>query len=215
MRTIRTKVYKFSELSDEAKDTAIENYRNAETFDYLYDEAWESVQAFAKVFNINIDNIDFQEPYRSQYSFRSIDETALDLTGQRLATYIWNHYRSDLFKGKYYGKLVDTFKDGTKIPVSKEHPIGKRHVLRYSKCTLERGCVLTGVCYDDSILEPLYKFLDKPTSSDFRDLLEDCISSICFAIQEEIKGRSKDEAMAEELTNLEYEFTKDGEIFHQ
>jgi hypothetical protein len=46
MRTIRTKVYQFSELSKAAKENAICQYRNSERYNqHYFDEVIESVRA--------------------------------------------------------------------------------------------------------------------------------------------------------------------------
>src|SRR4029079_2538475 len=119
------KIYKFKELSKAAKQVAINWWRDGETFDWIYEQAYDSLKEFCNVFDIDLREYDFNEPYRSRYSF-NLDDTILDLKGQRLATYIWNNYRTSIYKGKYYGKLVDTFKDGSTIPVSKDHPAGMR-----------------------------------------------------------------------------------------
>lgn len=211
-RTVRTKVYKFDELSKKAKEKAMEDYLEREDFDWIFNEAFETVRAFAEIFDIKVSSFDFIERYRSEYRFQ-MEDNILELSGQRLATYIWNNYKTQIYKGKYYGKLVDTFKDGTKIPVSKEHPVGLRHVKRYSNCSIENSCVLTGVCYDDSILQPIYDFLDKPINISLDRLLENCLREICKDVENEIEGQSKEDSISEHFEANEYEFTQDGKRY--
>jgi hypothetical protein len=211
-RTIRTKIYKFNELSNEAKQTAIERYLQDENFDWISDNAGNTLNDFCRIFDINLREFDFLENYRSRYTF-NLEDNILELSGQRLATYIWNNYKTRIFKGKYYGKLVDTFKDGTKIPVSKLHPVGLRHVTRYSKVIIEHSCVLTGWCYDEYILQPIYDFLDKPTDTNFKDLLENCLTEICNSVENEIKANSQEDAISENFEANNYEFTADGRRF--
>jgi len=214
MRTIRTKVFKFSELKTEkATQRAIQWFRDGETYDYIYDEAYNTVEDFADLFNIIIRQFDFAEPYRSEYTL-DIPDNILELSGQRLVTYIWNNYRHGIYKGKYYGKLVKTFKDGTPIPISKEHPAEMRHVKRYSKCQIESHCPFTGVCWDEEILFPLIEFMKKPDTRNLRELLSDCISSLIKSVNNEIEARGEDDAVIETIEANEYEFTQDGEIFN-
>jgi len=52
MRTIRTKVYKFSELSESAKEKAIEWHLNTDNGDYSF--AWDNVKEDAKEIGLNI-----------------------------------------------------------------------------------------------------------------------------------------------------------------
>lgn len=213
MRTEEIKIYQFHELSDAAKQVALDAWgRDGFEADLCIQEAHESFKLFAEIFSIKWTQMDYEESYRSEYRFRLEDEI-LELSGQRLATYIWNNYKHDIFNGKYYGRLTDTHADGSKIEKSEKHPIGQRHLKRHSNCQMENCCVLTGVCYDDDLLDPMYKFLEKPSEMDFRDLLEDCIHSLQRSVQSEIEARNTDEAIAETIEANEYEFYENGERY--
>jgi hypothetical protein len=212
MRTKTINLYQFNELSDEAKEKAINKWREDEYSNtpWFIEEATESFKMFCSIFSVKWQNLDYEEPYRNDYSI-NLDDNILELSGQRLATYIWNHYKDDIFHGKYYGELVDTFKDGTKIPISKEHPIGKRHVKRYSHVFMSSVAVMTGVCYDDDLLNPIYEFLNKPKENvNFEILINDCIYSLCGSVSDEIEYQMSDEAITETILANEYEFYKDG-----
>ena len=53
MRTVRTKVYQFSELSKTAKENAIEQFRNSERYNqHYFDEVIESVKAVCELFGL-------------------------------------------------------------------------------------------------------------------------------------------------------------------
>lgn len=212
-RTVRLKVYKFNELSAAAKQKAMDNYLAHEDFSWITEDANESLEKFISFIGISRVEVDYHNYGNTSCSFRDIDDNVTELQGQRLATYIWNNYRSYIFKGKYYGKLVDTFPNGEKIPVSKAHPAGTRHVKRYSNATIDNACVLTGVCYDMDLLQPIYDFLDKPDSRDFRDLILDCLISLSKSVRDEIEGNSQEDAIAEHFDANGYEFTADGEIY--
>lgn len=209
MRTIRTKVYKFSELSKQAKENAVNNYRNEGYYNQFYfEEVIESCKAMAYLFDLK-----FGRGY-TDIRCSHINDDILELKGIRLLKYVVNNYWQYLFKGKYYGKLVDTFKDGSKIPVSKEHPAGLRHVKRYSKCTFENSCTLTGVCYDNDILQPVYDFLKRPgLSTTFEDLIKDIENAIQKTFDEVQDWINSDEFIQDEIEANEYEFTADGRRF--
>lgn len=215
MRTVRTKIYKFDELEDRAKAKAISDFRNKGIdTDYIYDEAHNSVEKFHEIFHT-------KEGSRSWLDVQTghIDDNIVELRGLRLQKYLWNNFKNEIFKGKYYGELVYTFKDGTKIPISNEHPIGARHVKRYSKTILDNSCVLTGVCYDMDLLDPIYTYLNKTDFSNdtttFESLIEDCFKSLEKSIENEVEGRESDESIKEDIENNEYEFTIDGNVFSQ
>ena len=213
MKTVEIGIYQFDELSESAKQSAIEHFRQLEYEDpFIIDEAHESFKLFADIFAISWSNIDYEEPHRNNYSIK-LDEQALELEGQRLSKYIWNNHKNDLFKGKYYGRLSKYDKHGEKILKSKEHPIGQRHVLRHSNCQLDNSCVLTGMCYDDDLLTPIYEFLNNPKDIDFETLLDDCVYSLCHSVQSELEYRRSDGALSEHIEINEYEFTANGEIY--
>ena len=208
MKTIEITLYKFSELSDNAKQKAIEKWRN-DSYDsqpWFISECNESFEKFAKLFSIDWRNIDYQEPYRNEYSI-NLDDQIKYLSGQRLATYIWNNYRNDIFKRKYYS--LWSKKDISYKHYKEGYPVLKT---RYSKIQLENCCVLTGACYDDDLLTPIYDFLNKPTEIDFETLLNDCIYSLCHSISNEIDYHNSDDAITEEIENNEYDFLENGEM---
>jgi len=210
MRTIRTKIFKFDELNENAKQVAISNFRQTQDFDYIWDEAHDTVKAFNEVFNLS-------EGTRSWMEYRTnFDDDIENLKGFRLKKYIWNNFKNEIFTGKYYSKFVDTLKDGTKIEKSNEFPIGQRLVTRHSRITLTTNCPLTGVYYDLDILDPIYNFLDnKDDETTFSDLLDECFSSLKKSVEGEIEARETDEYVIEEIEDNEMEFTANGMKFHE
>ena len=209
MKTIEVKIYSFDELSEEAKEKAINKWRDSGNEDEFYTmDANKSFEKFADLFSIDWRNIDYCEPYRNDYHVK-MDDNILYLSGQRLATYIWNNYKRDIFKGKYYS--LWSKKDITYKYYPEGHAVLKT---RYSHIFLDNCCVLTGVCYDDDLLKPIYEFLDNPKDNvDFETLLNDCIYSLCHSVCSEIEYQNSDEQIAETIRANEYEFTENGEMY--
>jgi hypothetical protein len=210
MRTIRTRVYKFDELSKDAQEYAVKKWLEDETYDYLFNEAYETVKRFADIFDINIRQYDFLEHYRSDYRL-DLDDNILQLSGSRLLSYLWNNYKDSLFKGKYYSVKSDKELKHKRVK-SKKLSNGNIFNAYYSAIQLDHSCVLTGVYYDDCILEPIYKFLDHPDNSDLNDLLEECFVQINKAVESEIQYQSSFEAVSKTIRINEYEFYKDGRM---
>lgn len=94
-RTIRVKVYKFNELSNEAKQKAINEARRNVDTSFIYDDAHETVKAFHNVFGT-------KEGGRSWLDANTghIDDNIMNLKGLRLRTYVINNFWSELYKGK-------------------------------------------------------------------------------------------------------------------
>jgi hypothetical protein len=203
-RTIRTKVYQFNELSDTAKEKAIEWYRNGSDDGQIYaDEIIDSVKAVADLFNLK-----FGREY-TDIRTGHIEDTILELKGIRLYKYLINNYYNTLFSKKQY--YFCRLKDGSK----QFNCVGQNSGKYTSKCQWQiASCPLTGVCYDMDILQPVYDFLKRPDkSTTFADL----ISNIEYAIQKTFDNNEQwvnsDEFITEQIQANEYEFTADGRRF--
>lgn len=210
-RTIRTKVYKFNELSKEAKQNAVAQYlyNDGIDTDSVYDDAHKTVKAFHELFET-------KENTKSWLDFEIVStyrhDDYLNLTGLRLRKYIINNFYGGLYKGKYFSlwskkeKSYKHYKDG--------YPVLKN---RHSRVLFDNACTLTGVCYDDSILQPVYDFLnnyklksDYYSYMNFETLVNDCFASLKSDIDSEIEAMSTFEYVSEMLISNEYEFLKDG-----
>lgn len=209
MKTIEVQIYSFDELSEKAKQKAINNYRDNNSEIAWAEENRQTLEKFAEIFPIKITNWSYGGRGEGVSFYFTLNDCIEEMTGQRLAKYIWNNYKRDLFKGKYYSlwskkeKSYKYYKEG--------YPVLKT---RYSKILLDNSCVLTGYCVDDDILQPVYDFLNKPIEGvSFRDLLENCFDSWITACNNGIEYQNSDEYIAEELINNEYEFTENGKLY--
>lgn len=194
MRTIETTVYLFSELSDDAKENARNDFLSKGYENPYSGENLDSLKKFYDIFPV-------RQRGRNWGNFEmTCDDDISELSGIRLLKYIWNNYRGDLFKGKYYstsGKWID----------------GKYHYkCKHSKIQLDHCCVLTGYCMDDDILEPVYRFLNCPDDTTFKELLQDCVNAWEKAVEKDEEYYQSVEYFAEICESNEYEFTEDGEL---
>lgn len=77
MRTIRIKLYKFNELSESAKEKAIENFR---INNYNDDEfIWDQIQDDAKEINLEIISLDDNRENKGQFVYSGEDTAKLIL----------------------------------------------------------------------------------------------------------------------------------------
>lgn len=212
MRTIRTKVYKFNELSKTAQEKAIYNCRDmfSEDISMVYDEAYYSVKKFNEIFCT-------EQGRKSWLDVRTdqIDDNILQLKGLRLYKYIWNNFKAQLFKGKSYSlwskteKSYKHYKDG--FPVLKT---------RHSRIILENSCVLTGVCWDEDLLQPIYDLLNWKAEDyksndniDFETLMDNCFYSLKSSLDKQEEYINSEEYTRQMLESNDYEFTQDGKMF--
>lgn len=192
MQTIEINLYSFSELSEEAKRKALDNYESYHDESFYSDELIESVKQLCDVFNLKTGNR--YTDLRTDW----IDYDVLNLSGIRLMKYIINNYDRYLFEGKFY---CTPFRNGT-----------YKH--RYSKIIKDNSCTLTGCGYDMAILDPVYKFLKKPCKyTTFEDLIKQIESAIYKVFEDIDEWVNSDEYKTDNFEANEYLFTEDGKVW--
>lgn len=172
MKTIEIQLYKFNELSEEAKNTAISNFDASDDVYFAYDEIKDSVTAMADLLGLK-----FGREY-TDLRYGHLEDSILNLSGARLYTYLVNNYYSSLFKPKYI-KTIDRHVSWKQFicKQAKGH-VTPEYTQIYSKNFKDSDCVLTGACFDNDVLQPVYEFLKKPTNSTFEDLIKDIENAI-------------------------------------
>jgi hypothetical protein len=212
MQTVTINTYKFSELSDEAKQVAIEAYREHVDNSYIYNEAHETVKAFENIFPVDS---------RGRNSWlscntNSIDDNINELQGHRLRTYIYNNFGYALYKPAYIGNIKREGPVTHRRVKSQKLSNGRYFNPYYSAIKKDTCCVLTGVCYDDSMLKPIYQFLDLKGSLvgyNFSDLMEACYNNLERVLKSEEEYLYSDEAIIETLEDNDYNFLDTGKIW--
>jgi hypothetical protein len=102
-----------------------------------------------------------------------------------------------MYKAKYYSKNVGV----------------NEYKHRYSKCTKEISCCLTGMCYDLDLFKPFIEFIDKPTEgTTLKDLISEGIEALCTTLRAEYEYRQSDEAIIETIEANEYYFLSNGKL---
>jgi hypothetical protein len=201
MKIKEVKVYSYDELDSMAQATALNNWLSS--FDYSWgSDNKNTLDAFENIFPVKIRNFEYGG-YRGNDGVNFVttcDDEIDNLSGFRLATYLWNNYKNSIFKGKYYSK--GKWINGQYV---------NKH--RHSKIILDNSCVLTGYCMDDDILSPIYNFLKKPDkNTTFLDLLKDCFDSWISACNADYEYATSEEAFKESCEANEYEFYENGDM---
>lgn len=197
MKTIKVKVYQIHELPEKAQKIAFKNYLSKNSVDFWADEYKKTLDVFCDRFNVGLNHIDRAAGF-VDLNLDYYTSEQLALTGVRLLKFLWNNFKKDLYKGKYYST---PFRNGA-------------YKKRYSKCKLENSCVLTGFCADDDILGHIYAFMAKPVDDvDLEELLQNCVLEFLNSWQEDIDYQSSDEALTEHFNANDYFFTIDGKQF--
>jgi hypothetical protein len=206
MRTIP--VYTIDELEPEAQKAALNKLRDRVSNDLTYNEAYETVKEFNNLFGTRIGSrswLEFRMPDTDNYNIEHIK-------GWRLHKYIWNNFGGDLFKGKYRSVQSEDIDLHHNRVTTKVLGNGRVHHAYRSAIFLENSCVFTGVCWDDSMLEPIYKFLAGEVKPDqtFEDLISDCFHVLGKALEAEDEYQQSDECLLEEAQVNGLEFLENG-----
>jgi hypothetical protein len=205
MKTIELTLYKFNELSEEAKRTAIEQYKEGGQDQFYYDELIESINKALDLFGL--------ETGRQYSDIRTghIDDCILELSGVRLYKYLVNNYWNKLFTPKYKKSIDRAVKWSPYICKVYTVSDGSKYTQLYYKHQRGNDCVLTGVCYDMDILQPFYSFLERPEDNvTFSDLINEMSNAIVKAFNDLEEWQDSDEHISEMLEINKYDFTEDG-----
>lgn len=210
MKTIEINLYKFDELSEQAKQRAIENERlNGIDTSFIYDEARNKVEWFCDIFNCFSDSRNWLE-----YNYFDAEhEEILSFTDERLRKFIINNFWHDLHIGKYYSLWSKKDQNPHYTP-NGSAPWGKLKT-RYSKNNIRAFMRFTGVCYDESILQPIYEFLDGKGYELYTidELFTACFQKLSNDIDNQIEAMLSDEYISEQLQCNDYNFLESGEIY--
>lgn len=198
------------ELSERAKQKAYEQWVSNVAYYNWGDEVKETLENFCNYFDVNCYSWDFSS-YDYNYKFRIENDTLVDyenISGIRLATYIWNNFAKYISKGQYFSLWSKTEK-------SEMNPNMGKLKSRYSKVmTSMTECPLTGVCFDCDVLDPIIKCLTYQTLYDsYEDLVDECLDSLLKAAKADCEYSYSMECFEEDAANNEWEYNEDGSDF--
>lgn len=221
MRTQEITIFTFEELTPEAQQRAIYKYRHSNHDSQCGQDYEDTLKAFKKLFPVNVKNWQI-DPWGYSFCdmYSTADDQIKDLSGLRLFKYLVNNFGGTLYKRKYLGSLKTQDQPHSRhrmvknIEISRGTNKGKFYALVYSNCQTEQSCNLTGVYSDESILQPLYNFLEAPDkNTTFADLMEECGNAWAAAFSESIEEENSDEYISDILINNDYEYTEEGEQY--
>jgi len=212
MRTIETKVYTFDELSDSAKEKAIENWRNSET-EYAWSAEWmDSLREFCRVTGIELRDWSIgpysysyiKTEYRPSYDFENED-----IKGWRLRTWLIDNWLPLFATGKYYStsKQVD----------------GKYYYKsRHSNIMIEHdNAPLTGFMGDTDLIAPVLDFINRKgelfslrswEQIDLDDIVQESMNNFISGYNADMEAQDSDEYIEDTIQANGYEFTAAGDI---
>ena len=188
--TLQIKAFPYNELQGKARERAYSWISEGLNFrDTWGSEVLDTIKVFSSIFPIKLLHVDYTDLIRYQVT----DSNVRYLKGLRLRTWMVNNVLPKVEKGRYYGKAN----------------------FKRSNFYKEICCPFTGVCYDDSILDPILKFIKKPSLDClFEDLIDDCFYSLISDVKSEIENMESDEYISEHSEANDYLFSEEGWVVH-
>lgn len=195
MKEVKIRLYKFEELSSESKAKVIDRERSK--IQECGIDAWDSehrdtIKKFEEIFNVKVRDwsvSDYSHDYRFVFRNDFYGMDASEVTGKYLLRFL-NSIYYDVRSGKY-------FSCGQRWENGKYHYSAKHSKILWE----EFNCPLTGVCYDNDILKPIWDWHKKPNwNLSLRDLVDECLESFFSSWEEENLYFGSDEYCIQELT---------------
>lgn len=190
MRTIEKNIYTYNELpTQKAKDKALQAYQEGYEF-FGGDEALETIKKGLEHFNFKL--VDYSIDWSGMYSpswFRIEDNNEHDYDSDEYdleGVALADYLKNDTYFCKYEKKICGTF---------------------------EANCPFTGVCYDESFLDPMKKFIASPRNLTFKELMKECVDEVLKDCKAEYEYTNEEDYFIEECKCNDYEFYEDGSMY--
>lgn len=200
MRTIEVKLFQFEELSDRAKETAREWYRNG----LEYDANFEPYETAAKLLGITFETKDGVSDIR--YSGFSSQGDGASFVG-----------RYAYVKGCAQAVRTEFGTDETL------HAIADELNVLYTRYLLAHGTTLVARITQDGRYMHKYTMevevneadgetgIDEKDADEFRELMRDFAQWIYDGLESDYESQMSDECVDDSITANEYEFTEEGD----
>ena len=204
--TTVTEVFTYDELSDEAKQAAIEEFSTDPNLYWSGEDNAASLKAFCNMVGIKPDwevgtwGHSYCHPIMHDYGEQLNEFTDLpDLVGLRLRTWLINNYDHVLTTRRGYG-------DYKKNDLNQWRYQHRSHILKR-----DNDCPFTGMYMDESLLQPIRSFIAAPTTNEtFSGLIQDCLNKWVEDYVSDLEYTYSHEGIAEMIEVNEYEFTEAG-----
>jgi len=227
MRDATVKVFTYDELSDEAKERALNKWCESEEH-HWGQEVRDTIEAFEKEFGVDITDWSYS-PYSHRFSvsMARIDDDVLALRGNRARAWFWNNHAHILLTPTRHYWTHD--KDGKLFrAVSADSRVYQSKVF-YDR-VYDGTCPFTGVCFDNDAVDPLAYFCfgtvwdaEKKTRrqstvrtiaaddrNTVRSVLRDCVESLFQAAENDWRDQESEEYFRDFCEANGWEFEEDG-----
>ena len=235
MKEITIRLYDYDELSPEAKELALKEWRSSDVEHFWSRDVKNTLDKLQEELGIEVSRWEYS-PYihdSGVIRFVRYNDNQLDLAGRRAQAFLWNNFAHLIVqpRKKWYAKS----RDG-RIDLSGCLYCGGewKNMYRESKVFFDRTydgtCPLTGVCFDCDALDPLVYFClgmewdEKskrrvmiPQSKRARwetttveDVIRDCVDSLLRLAQDDWNSQFTEEFFADYARTNDFTFDENG-----
>lgn len=190
-------LYTLQELSPQAQEKAYHDWLLSEEHSFSIQEDYNrTLKAFQDELGVKVKVLS-SDIYSSAYGCCTVHiPFEEELRGLRLYRYLLNNYWDLLYAPKKF--YTPSYKKK-----------------RTSRIIFQPDCLLTGWYTDDIILEPIYRFLERPEDIFFEELLLRCLDNFFKDLKEEIEYTQSEEYFSDLSDDNGWEYLFDGTIFKQ
>lgn len=192
-RTVSKEVYQFEELSDEAKETARQWWREGDLYDGWYESVYEDAKEMGRLMGITIDKI-----YFSGFSSQG-DGACFE-----------GHY--DWVKGGVKAIKDATHEDTVLHRIAHDLQLVQRPTFyNLSASVKQRGHYMHEGCTEINISDARYSwFVSDEAKDGLAEVLRDFMNWIYRRLEKEYDYQMSDECVDEAIIANEYDFNEDG-----
>lgn len=207
MREINFKVYHYDELSDEAKETAVNEMRESIGSTLCDSDAYEyraALKEIQRVFEIKVYDWSAGGQGVSFRWYLDGSWSGMSNNPRFLVRYL-DEVEPYCRKGRFYSSPFRP------CPKSKEHPAGITYTKRYSKVMFERNYALTGTwttAVVDDYMEKRWEYVREHKT--IEDFVYDMLYDFFKQWERDCDNNYEDEAIISTIEGNDYEFTEDG-----
>lgn len=194
-------------LYPDAFDKALERHKESEYENPYYgQEVWDSYKALIDELGLEMSDysFDYFESYRNRIRFR--DSDALELEGVRAYKYVINRLDSVLYS-KWRSILETKTIMHHGVPCETAYARRKQP---WGRPWVKNDCPLTGVCYDDMLIDKLTSYLLKSKVS-LREALSWVMDETTELIEQEYYSRCTEAYFLEGCSECGVLFTESGD----
>lgn len=234
MKTVAVKTFSLDELSDEAKERALEDWNRDDP--YRWDREFrDTLKAFENEFGIEIVRWRYS-PHGYDFTLRTddVDSDILELKGNRARAWFWNNHGAVLLEPRktwwYRDRGTGKWRKGLLCGSGEPNPVRKSKV--FFDRVYDGTCPWTGYCLDCSALDPIAYFCFgvewneelkrhvpiRPTKAQddantVESLLRDCVHSLFRYVRDDWAEQQTMEAFKDTCEANDYRFTYDGKMW--